>query len=323
MKLIIIKDNIGLIKSNIFLSKKPIINIALNNMDVKYKTDTNNSKIINCETKIIDLPYMNLDFKNGSFKYNNKLLKYKKLKIKTNNDQININLDNNNTKIKLNIKNKNIVLDAKELDPEFVNNLFEIEMISSGYINLKVKGTQCLLKGDMKLKDVNIKDATILNNILLVANSAPSLINPLLVAPNLYRFASGGFMLREYKIEEGSMNVKLNRDTNILNFNNINIQGISSNFYGTTLIDLSKKQIDAKLNVVIIQDYSDIVSYIPVAGYILLGKNKNFSYSVDVNGDLTNPNISTNLIKDTTTAPYHILKRLILLPLQLFKDENE
>ena len=187
MKLIIIKDNIGLIKSNIILSKKPIINIAFKNMDVKYKTDTNNSKIINCETKIIDLPYMNLDFKNGSFKYNNKLLKYKKLKIKTNNDQINIDLDNNNTKIKLNIKNKNIVLDAKELDPEFVNNLFETQMIDSGFINLKAKGTQCLLEGDMKLKDINIKDATILNNILLVANSAPSLINPLLKYYRNYR----------------------------------------------------------------------------------------------------------------------------------------
>ena len=130
-------------------------------------------------------------------------------------------------------------------------------------------------------------------------------------------------MLREYKIKEGSMNVKLNRDTNILNFNNINIQGISSNFYGTTLIDLYKKQINAKLNIAVIQDYSKIINYIPVARYVLLGKDKNFSYSVDVNGDLKNPNISTNLIKDTTTAPYHILKRLILLPLQLFKDENE
>jgi len=323
MKLITVKDNIGLIKSNIILSKKPIINIALNNMDIKYKTDTNNSEIINCETKIINLPSVNLYLKNGSFEYNNKLLKYKKLKIKTNNDQIDINLDNNSTKIELNIKNKNILLDAKELDSEFVNNLFEKEVINSGFINLKVKGTQCLLEGNIKIKDVNIKDATILNNILLVANSAPTLINPLLVAPNLYRFASGGFMLREYKIEEGSMNVKLNRGTNILNLNNINIQGVSSNFYGTTFIDLSKKQIDAKLNVAVIQDYSKIISYIPVAGYILLGKDKNFSYSVDVTGDLENPNISTNLISDTSTAPYHILKRLIFLPLQLFNDENE
>jgi len=323
MKRVTIKDNIGLSKSNIILSKRPVINIALNNMDIKYKTDTNDSKTTNCETKIIDLPYMNLDLKNGSFKYNNKLLKYKKLKIKTNNDQININLNNNNTKIKLNIKNKNIVLDAKELDPEFVNNLFEKEMIDSGFINLKIKGTQCLLEADMKLKDVNIKDATMLNNILLVANSAPSLINPLLVAPNLYRFASGGFMLREYKVKEGSMNIKLNRDTNILNFNNINIQGVSSNFYGTTFIDLNKQQINAKLNVAVIQDYSKVINYIPVAGYVLLGKDKNFSYSVDIDGDLNNPNISTNLIKDTTAAPYHILKRLIFLPLELFNDKNE
>jgi len=320
MKKVTIKDNIGLLKSNIILSKKPVINIALNNMAIKYKTDTNNSKTINCKTQIIDLPYMNLDLKNGSFKYNNKLLKYKKLKIKTNNDQIDINLDNNNTKIELNIKNKNILLDAKKMDPEFVNNLFEKKMIDSGFINLKVKGTQCLLEGDMKLKDINIKDVTMLNNILLVANSAPSLINPLLVVPNLYRFASGGFMLSEYKIKEGYTNLKLNRDTDILNFTNINIQGASSNFYGTTQIDLNKKQINAKLNVAIIQDYSKIISYIPVAGYILLGKDKNFSYSVDVNGDLENPNISTNLIKDTIIAPYNILKRIILLPLQPFKD---
>ena len=323
MKRVTIKDNIGLSKSNIILSKRPVINIALNNMDIKYKTDTNNSKTINCKTQIIDLPYMNLDLKNGSFKYNNKLLKYKKLKIKTNNDQIDINLDNNNTKIELNIKNKNILLDAKKMDPEFVNNLFEKKMIDSGFINLKVKGTQCLFEGDMKFKDINIKDATMLNNILLVANSAPSLINPLLVVPNLYRFANGGFMLSEYRIKEGYANLKLNRDTNILNFTNINIQGASSNFYGTTQIDLNKKQINAKLNIAIIQDYSKIISYIPVAGYILLGKDKNFSYSVDVTGDLKKPNISTSLMKDTATAPYNILKRVITLPLQLFKDEDE
>jgi len=323
MKKVTIKDNIGLIKSNIILSKRPIINIALNNMDIQYKTDTNNSKTINCKTQIIDLPYMNLDLKNGSFKYNNKLLKYKKLTIKTDNDQIDINLDNNNTKIELNIKNKNIVLDAKKMDPEFVNNLFEKEIMDSGFINLKVKGTQCLLEGDMKFKDINIKDATMLNNILLVANSTPLLINPLFVVPNLYRFASGGFMLSEYKVKEGSTNLKLNRDTNILNFTNMNIQGISSNFYGTTQIDLKKKQINAKLNIAIIQDYSKIISYIPVAGYILLGKDKNFSYSVDIIGDLKKPNISTSLIKDTATAPYNILKRVITLPLQLFKDEDK
>jgi len=318
MKRVTIKDNIGLIKSKILLLKRPVINIAFNNMDVRYRTNTNNSKTTNCETKIIDLPCMNLDFKNGSFRYNNKLLKYKKLKIKTNYDQINIDLNNNNTKIKLNIKNKNILLDAKKLDSEFVNNLFEKKMIDSGFINLKVKGTQCLLEGNMKLKDINIKDATMLNNILLVANSAPSLINPLLVVPNLYKFASGGFMLSEYKIKEGYTDLKLNRDANTLNFNNINIQGVSSNFYGTTLIDLNKKQINAKLNVAIIQNYSKIIKHIPVAGYVLLGKNKNFSYSVDVTGDLKKPKVSTNLLKGTTKAPYNILKRVITLPLKLF-----
>ncbi|MEA3498157.1 MAG: AsmA-like C-terminal domain-containing protein, partial [Campylobacterota bacterium] len=182
MKTITIIDNVGLSKSTIQLRDKPIIDITFNNMKYKY-IDNNESKNLSCKNKTIDLPKINLNLNNGSIDYNNKLIKYKKLNIKTKDDKIDINLSNKNTRIKLNIQNKDIYLYANNIDTEFINNFFRNQVVDSGTIDLDLKGTQCLFGGEIKLNDLNIKEAHILNQILLVVNSAPSLINPLLIVP--------------------------------------------------------------------------------------------------------------------------------------------
>jgi hypothetical protein len=179
-----------------------------------------------------------------------------------------------------------------------------------------------LLDGNIKLKDINIKEAKTLNKIFLIINSAPAILNPFLILPNAYRFATDNFSLSEYKIKKGILNFNLNRDINIVDITKFEAVGVHSDFFAKSKIDLNKNTIDSKLDIVFMKDYSNIIKHIPLVGYLILGDEKRFSYSVNINGKLNDPKISTHLAQESLLAPINIIKRIITLPLLPFKDYN-
>ena len=172
------------------------------------------------------------------------------------------------------------------------------------------------------MHNLNIKDASILNNIFLVINSAPALINPLLIIPNAYRFASDEFRLSEYEIKKGDFKFNFNRNTSVIDIPKLNIQGVHSDFTGNANIDLYNEKIKSKVDIIFMKDYAKIISYIPLVNYIVLGDEERFSYSVNVDGNLTAPDITTHMAKETAMAPLNIIKRVFMLPLLPFRDSN-
>lgn len=85
-------------------------------------------------------------------------------------------------------------------------------------------------------------------------------------------------------------------------------------------VDLGKNLIDAKIGVHPLVTVDTVLSHIPIAGYILTGKDKAFlSYVYEVKGDLDDPKIEAVPFKTMGEGLFGIFKRLLETPLRPFQ----
>jgi len=85
-------------------------------------------------------------------------------------------------------------------------------------------------------------------------------------------------------------------------------------------IDLVKNQIDATIGVHPLVAIDMILSHLPLAGYILTGKDKAFlSYVYEVKGDLDDPKIEAVPIKGLGENFWGIIQRLLETPVRPFQ----
>ncbi|MDP3016972.1 MAG: AsmA-like C-terminal domain-containing protein [Deltaproteobacteria bacterium] len=88
-------------------------------------------------------------------------------------------------------------------------------------------------------------------------------------------------------------------------------------------VDLGKNLIDAKIGVHPLVTVDTVLSHIPIAGYILTGKDKAFlSYVYEVNGDLDDPKIEAVPFKTMGEGLFGIFKRLLETPLRPFQKNQ-
>ncbi|MBM4339732.1 MAG: DUF748 domain-containing protein [Deltaproteobacteria bacterium] len=88
-------------------------------------------------------------------------------------------------------------------------------------------------------------------------------------------------------------------------------------------VDLGKNLIDTKVGVHPLGTVDTILSSIPIAGYILTGKEKAFlSYVYEVKGDLGDPKIEAIPFKAVGEGLFGIFKRLLETPLRPFQRNN-
>jgi uncharacterized protein YhdP len=85
-------------------------------------------------------------------------------------------------------------------------------------------------------------------------------------------------------------------------------------------VDLGKNLIDARIGVHPLVTIDTILSSIPIAGYILTGKDKGFiSYFYEVKGNLDDPKIEAVPFKIVEESTWGIIKRLLGTPLKPFQ----
>jgi uncharacterized protein YhdP len=85
-------------------------------------------------------------------------------------------------------------------------------------------------------------------------------------------------------------------------------------------VNLSKNSIDARIGVHPLVTIDTILSHVPVAGYILMGKDKGFiSYFYDVKGNLDDPKIEAIPLKSIEEPSWGVIKRLLETPLRPFQ----
>ena len=85
-------------------------------------------------------------------------------------------------------------------------------------------------------------------------------------------------------------------------------------------VDLGKNFIDARIGVHPLVTVDTILSHVPIAGYILTGKDKAFiSYFYEVKGNLDDPKIEAIPLKSIEEPSWGVIKRLLETPLRPFQ----
>lgn len=217
-------------------------------------------------------------------------------------------------------EDKKVDIFADELSEEFINSIFAKDIVNGGNILFFANGTLENLNGKIIIENSNVKDLAILNNLLMFIHTSPALINPLLAIPSVVGMATNsGFNLTAYRIVDGTIDFNYNKKNNLIDIEKLLTIGNGIDFDGKGRIDLANLTLDTQLKLIFLKDYSSIVGVVPVVNYVLLGDNNRVETEVNIFGDLNNPEISTNLTKDTFNIPMNIAKRVFLSP-SMFLD---
>lgn len=89
-------------------------------------------------------------------------------------------------------------------------------------------------------------------------------------------------------------------------------------------VDIGKNLIDATIGIHPLVTIDMLLSHLPIAGYILTGKDKAFlSYIYEVRGDLDDPKIEAVPIKGLGENFWGIIQRLLQTPLRPFQRNNK
>lgn|GEM_PF-795732 len=240
-------------------------------------------------------------------------------------DFVDIRLSHDNTKFKYHKDSlENIIFEAQNMNDEFLNSLFGKNLIQGGSVNIISKGKNGVIQGVTEIDNSKVVDLAILNNLLILINTSPGLINPLLAVPSVVGMVSnGGFNLNGYRIVEGKIEFIYNTNTKYLNMPKIFTKGNGIDFDGFMTIDFNTSEIDSKLKLLFFKNYSKIVGAIPVVNYILLGDENRVSTQVEIYGTLDEPKYKTVFVEEGIKAPVNLLKRIITSPLKLFESDSK
>jgi len=218
----------------------------------------------------------------------------------------------------------NLKLEAKNMSDSFLNALLNKDLISGGNVNISAYGKNEIINGVAFIKNSKIKDLAVLNNLLILINTSPGLINPLLAIPSIVGMATtGGFNINGYRVIDGRIDFAYDFENKNLNMYRIFTKGNGVDFDGNANINFNSSEIESKLKLVFFKNYSKIVGEIPVINYLFLGDEKRVDTQVEIYGSLDDPKYKTNLAKDGVSAPVNFFKRLIESPKKIYDSINE
>ncbi|WP_331775960.1 YhdP family protein [Sulfurospirillum sp. 1612] len=213
-----------------------------------------------------------------------------------------------NSQIGYEDKGGRFYLEATKLNDVFVNTALHSNMVKDGTFKITANGDNFdIFDGNVEMNNTTLKDSALFNNLMAIINTIPSLV----------LFKNPNFNENGYFIKNGTIQFK--RINQILSFQNINLHGYNTDIVGKGYINLDENSIHLDLQVKTLKDVSDAIKKIPVLGYIILGDDKSISTNISITGDLKNPKIKTQLLKDSVMTPIDILKRTIESPLKLFQ----
>ena len=139
---------------------------------------------------------------------------------------------------------QNITISATNMTDSFLNALLGKELIKGGYVNLLAKGQGSYVIGNAYFNETKVVDLAILNNLIILINTSPAIINPFLAIPSVVGMATnGGFNLNGYRIIDGKVEFSYSFADKFLNMTNIKTQGNGIDFDGNTSIDLKPKRL--------------------------------------------------------------------------------
>ncbi len=133
----------------------------------------------------------------------------------------------------------------------FLNSILGKNLIKGGLVDITASGKDGKINGKANLKDTNIVDLAILNNLIILINTSPALINPLLAIPSVVGMATNdGLALNGYKVIEGKVDFVYDFNMKFLNMYKIITKGNGIDFDGYTTINFNNSKVDSKLKLI-------------------------------------------------------------------------
>ncbi len=214
-----------------------------------------------------------------------------------------------NANIKVNKEENSLKVNANKLNSHFINTLFNTNLFKNGEFSLSLVGASSdKFMASLHVKDTFIKSFSFYNNLLAFINSIPSLLS----------FKKLGFSEKGYKIKNADILFSKNADE--IQIHSIDIKGIDADIIGKGKLNLKKNTIELGLKLKTFKGISDFVKYIPIANYILLGKDQSIETGITVKGNLDNPQINTQAVTDIAAIPFEIIIRTLSLPFELMNE---
>ena len=96
--------------------------------------------------------------------------------------------------------------------------------------------------------------------------------------------------------------------------------GDSMDIDGNGIMQLDNEEMNINLTISTIKNLSNILSKIPIVGYLVLGDDGKISTNLTLNGTFSDPKTSVSLAEDVISAPFKILRR-VFTPIDLIVDE--
>ncbi len=197
--------------------------------------------------------------------------------------------------------------EAKNLDADFVNRFLKKAVFKGGSFAITAKGEMEKFHATSRFSQTYIKNLKALNNIFAFVNSIPALIT----------FSNPGFNTEGLFVKRGV--VDFDYEKGIIIVKKLFLESHSLNFTGSGILDLTNKRLDMHIKLITFKSITNILNKIPVAGYILLGKDGTAYTTLHLTGDIKDPKVSTQLTKETLQMPFNIIKRTLQLPFKLFE----
>ena len=187
------------------------------------------------------------------------------------------------------------------------------------------------VSGDVTARGATLKDIrrTALGNIRLTLESGKlrrfntlskifSILNvSQLLKGHLPDMVSGGMPYNEIK---GSMAIK----DGVAATSDLFISSDAINMSIIGQADLVREELDFKIGVQPLQTVDKIVNRIPVVGWILTGKDKDFvTLYFEAKGAWADPRVSAMPVSSMGTGVFNIFRRVFELPVRLFTDTGE
>lgn len=279
--------------------------ISVNLQDILVTVDTN--KLSSNDAPQLPLP-MHIEGKSSRIRLKKGDLLTKDFLFKSNGSDMEFVADLEEGKIHFHQTPQRISFVGKDLDAQLAESFIQSADMENGKLNVTVNGNEKGYNGYLEIKNVLIRDYLIMNNLLAFLNAIPALAT----------FSSPGFDGDGYQINDSAILFDL--QDKLLTIRQLRTDGTTVDCEAHGWIDFNDRTLNIKMELITLKDYSKILDNIPLVGYAILGKDGSLSTSLDIKGNLDDPEIKTYLTQDILMTPFNIIKRTIKWPFKVFDD---
>lgn len=256
----------------------------------------------------IDHYFTVIDADNLVLTYKGYQIPWETINLRFRDDRLSADATYKNGVTSLDVVHGNVFIRASNFSGDFVDQVIKKNIIKGGLYTLVGVYRDEVFNGELKIQSTLIKDFAILQNIIGLIDSVPSLIV----------FKNPGLGVKGFEIQKGNVVFAIN--SKYIGLERISFVGSSMDIEGNGIVEQKSDEINMNLSISTVKNLSNIINKIPVVGYLILGKEGKISTNLIVNGTLQNPKIQVTLAQDTITAPFNILKR-VFRPIDIIVDE--